>query len=42
MEILIKKVGIITPPCKTNTIEIDLGTSDPSKTAVINAHLSKE
>ena len=42
MEILTKKAGIITPPSKTDTIKIDLGTDDPSKTAIISAHLSKE
>jgi hypothetical protein len=41
-EILTKKAGIIAPPSKMDTIEIDLGTSDPSKTAVISTHLSKE
>ena len=42
MEILTKKVGIIAPPSKMGTIEIDLGTGDPSKMAIISAHLSKE
>jgi hypothetical protein len=42
MEIMTKKAGIIAPPSKTDTIEIDLGTGDPSKTAVISAHLSKK
>jgi hypothetical protein len=42
MEIPTKKVGIIAPLSKTDTIEIDLGTGDPSKTVVISAHLSKE
>jgi hypothetical protein len=42
MEILTKKAGIIAPPSKTNTIGIDLGTGDPSKTMVIIADLSKE
>ena len=42
MEIPIKKMGIIAPPSKMDTIEIDLGIGDPSKIAVINAHLSKE
>ena len=42
MEILTKKAGIIAPPSKTDTIEIDLGTGDPSKMAIISAHLSKE
>ena len=42
MEIPIKKAGIIAPPSKMATIEIDLGTSDPSKIGIIGAHLSKE
>jgi len=42
MEILTKKAGIITPPSKMDTIEIDLGTGDLSKAAIISAHLSKE
>ena len=42
MEILTKKAGIIAPPSKKDTIEIDLGTGDPSKMAIISAHLSKE
>ena len=42
MEISTKKVGIIAPPSKMDTIEIDLGTGDPSKTAIISVHLSKE
>ena len=42
MEILTKKAGIIAPPSKTDTIKIDLDTSDPSKMAIISAHLSKE
>ena len=42
MEILTKKAGIIAPPSKMDTIEIDLGTGDPSKLAIISAHLSKE
>ena len=42
MEILTKKAGIITPPSKTDTIEIDLGTGDPSKIVIVSAHLSKE
>ena len=36
------KAGIIAPPSKMDTIEIDLGTGDPSKMAIISAHLSKE
>ena len=42
MEILTKKAGIIAPPSKMDTIEIDLGTDDPSKMAIISAHISKE
>ena len=42
MEIPTKKEGIIAPPSKTDTIEIDLGTGDPSKMAIISAHLFKE
>jgi hypothetical protein len=42
MEIPTKKARIIAPPSKTNTVEIDLGTIDPSKTAIISAYLSKE
>ena len=42
MEILTKKAGIIAPLSKMDTIEIDLGTGDPSKMAIIRAHLSKE
>ena len=42
MEIPTKKAGIIAPPSKMNTIEIDLDTGDPSKTAIISVHLSNE
>jgi hypothetical protein len=42
MEILTKKAGLVALPFEMDTIEIDLGTSDPSKTAIISAHLSKE
>ena len=42
MEILTKKVGIIALLSKMDTIEIDLGTGDLSKAAIISAHLSKE
>jgi len=42
MEIPTKKAGIIAPPTKTDTIKIDLGTGDPSKMAIISAHLFKE
>ena len=41
MEIPTKKAGITAPPSKTDTMEIDLGTGDPSKMAIISAHLSK-
>jgi hypothetical protein len=42
MEIPTKKAGLIALPFKMDTIEIDLGTGDPSNTAIISAHLSKE
>ena len=42
MEILTKKAGIIAPSSKMDTIQIDLGTGDPSKMAIISIHLSKE
>ena len=42
MEIPTKKAGIIAPPSKMDTINIDLGTGDPSKMAIISAHLFKE
>ena len=42
MEIQTKQVGIIAPPSKMDTIEIDLGTGDPSKMTIISTHLSKE
>jgi len=42
MEILTKKAGIIAPPSKMDTIEIDLGTGDLTKTAIISVHLSNE
>ena len=42
MEITIKKMGIIAPPSKMDTIEIDLNTGDPSKIVIVSAHLSKE
>jgi hypothetical protein len=41
MEILTKKAGLIAPLFKMDIIEIDLGTGDPLKTAMISAHLSK-
>ena len=39
MEILTKKAGIIAPPSELDTIKIDLGTGNPSKTAIVSAHL---
>jgi hypothetical protein len=42
MEIPTKKARIIALPSKMDTIKIDLGTGDPSKTAIISAYLSKE
>ena len=42
MEIPTKMVVIIAPRSKIDTIEIDLSTGDPSKVAIISAHLSKE
>ena len=42
MEIPTKKAGIITPPSNSDIIKMDLGTSDPTKTALITAHLPKE
>ena len=42
IEISTKMAGIIAPPSKMDTIEIDLGTGDPSKMAIISAHLSNE
>ena len=42
LDILTKKAGIIALPSKMDIIEIDLGTGDPSKMAIISAHLSKE
>jgi hypothetical protein len=41
MEILTKKAGLIAPLFKMDIVEIDLGTGDPLKTAMISAHLSK-
>jgi hypothetical protein len=38
-EILAKKPCILTPPKEANVKKIDLGTSDPEKTATISAHL---
>jgi hypothetical protein len=42
MKIPIKKAGIIAPPSDLDIMKIDLGTGDPSKTALISAHLLKE
>jgi hypothetical protein len=42
METPTKKAGIITPPFDLDIIKIDLGTSGPTKTALIGAHLPKE
>jgi hypothetical protein len=38
-EILAKKPCILTPPKEVDVKKIDLGTSDPEKTATISAHL---
>jgi hypothetical protein len=40
LEILAKKPCILTPQKEVDVKKIDLGTSDPEKTATINAHLS--
>jgi hypothetical protein len=40
LEILTKKPCILAPPKETDVKKIDLGTSDPEKTATISAHLS--
>ena len=37
-----KNVGIIKPPSNSDIIKIDLGTGDPTKMALISAHLPKE
>jgi hypothetical protein len=42
MEIPTKKAGIIMPPSDSDFMKIDLGNADPSKTALISAHLPKE
>jgi hypothetical protein len=42
MEIPTKKAGIITPPFDSDIIKIDLGIDDPTKMALISAHLPKE
>ena len=41
-KIPIKKAGIVAPPQDADVMKINRGTSDPSKTATISAHLSKE
>ena len=40
LEIPAKKPSILAPPKEADVKQIDLGTSDPSKTATISAHLS--
>jgi hypothetical protein len=40
LEILAKKPYILAPQKEANVKKIDLGTSDPEKTATISAHLS--
>ena len=40
LEIPTKKPSILAPPKEADIKQIDLGTSDPSKTATISAHLS--
>jgi hypothetical protein len=40
LEVLAKKPNILAPPKEADVKQIDLGTSDPSKTATISAHLS--
>jgi hypothetical protein len=40
LEILAKKPCILAPPKEANVKKINLGTSDPEKTATISAHLS--
>jgi len=39
LEILAKKTCILAPPKERNVKQIDLGTSDPSKTLTISAYL---
>jgi hypothetical protein len=39
LEILAKKPCILAPPKEADVKKIDLGTSDPEKTATISAHL---
>jgi hypothetical protein len=40
LEILAKRPSSLAPPKEADVKQIDLGTSDPSKTATISAHLS--
>ena len=40
LEIPAKKTSILAPPKEANIKQIGLGTSDPSKTVTISAHLS--
>jgi hypothetical protein len=40
LEILAKKPSILAPPKEADVKQIDLGTSEPSKTATISAYLS--
>jgi hypothetical protein len=42
LEILAKRPGILAKPKEADIKQIDLGTSDPSKTATISAHLSEK
>jgi hypothetical protein len=41
LEILAKRPSSLTPPKEADVKQIDLGTSDPSKTPTINANLYK-
>jgi hypothetical protein len=40
LEIPTKNPSILAPPKEADVKQIDLGTGDPSKTAIISAHLS--
>jgi hypothetical protein len=42
LELPAKKPTIFVLPKEVDVMNIDLGTSDPSKTATISAHLPKE
>jgi hypothetical protein len=42
LELPTKKPTILVPPKEVDVMKIDLGTSDPSKTATISSHLPKE